>query len=331
MIKILITGVGGGVGQSIVKSLQDMPYSLIGVDGEVLGTGLYAVQKAYQVPYACHPAYIEKLIEICKIENCSFIFPGLDAELPVLSRQVTRFKEIGVEPIVSSPEVIDICDDKLTTYQFLTSHHFNVPCTRPLSHDIARHISFPLVLKPMKGGARSRGVFIISNERELSFRLGTLDVGNYVAQEYIEGGEYTCGTVNFGGHCYGCIVMKRILRDGDTYKAFVVRDSNLDRYVRKLAEVLGPFGPCNFQLRIKDGKPYIFEINARCSGTTHSRALAGFNEPLMTVEYLTTGKMPFFQIREISVLRYWKELVIENSRIAMLKEQRWLNGDGSKL
>jgi carbamoyl-phosphate synthase large subunit len=331
MTKVMVTGIGGGVGQSIIKCLQGSAYSVIGVDGEALGTGLYAVEKAYKVPYASDPGYVKKVIEICKSEDCSFIFPGLDVELTVLSREVQRFRNIGVIPIVRSSEVIDTCDDKLTTYQFLIEHGFNAPLTLPLADNVTRYMSFPIVLKPKKGGARSRGVFVVSDKRELIFRLSTLDVNNYVAQEYIEGAEYTCGSVNFEGHCYGTIVMRRVLRNGDTYQAFVVMDSPMRAYVKMVAEAMKPFGPCNFQMRLKDGKPYIFEINARCSGTTYSRALAGFNEPLMVVDYLTRGKPPAYEIREISILRYWKELVVENFRIAMLQEGGVLKGDGSRL
>ena len=73
-IKIAITGVGGGVGQSIVKSLQDTDYDLVGLDGELLGTGVYAVQTAYKIPYAKSPEFIPVLLDICKRENIKIIF-----------------------------------------------------------------------------------------------------------------------------------------------------------------------------------------------------------------------------------------------------------------
>ena len=331
MTVALVTGVGGGVGQSIIKSLQDTSYTVIGADGELLGTGLYAVTKAYSVPYVSAPGYIERLIEICQSNNCSLIFPGLDAELLVLSREAHKFREMGVIPIVSPSEIVEIADDKLQTYQFLTNSGFKAPLTFPLSDNITRYLPFPIIIKPKKGGARSKGVFVISNESELSSKLSSLDLKKYVAQEYIEGDEYTCGTINFEGRCYGSIVMRRILREGDTYKAFVVKDSYINTHIRAVAEVLKPFGSCNFQLRVKDGEPYIFEINARCSGTTYSRTLAGFNEPLMIADYLLYGKLPTYEIQEISILRYWKELVVDNVRIRELQEHGTISSNGSRL
>jgi carbamoyl-phosphate synthase large subunit len=328
---ILVTGVGGGVGQSIVKSLQDSRYRVIGADSESLATGLYAVEKAYRVPFASDPAYIERILEICVREKCALIFPGIDAELGVLSQESQRLKAAGVVPVVSSPEVIKICDNKLVTYQFLVAHGFHAPRTLPFTDNVIHELSYPMVLKPMKGGARSQGVFVVREEQEFLFRLATLDCRNYVVQEYIPGDEYTCGSVNVDGHCYGTIVMRRILRDGDTYKAFISSEPRIHAQVRAVVEALQPFGACNVQLRLRDEIPYIFEINARCSGTTYCRSLAGYNEPLMVADWLLFGKKPNYHIREISILRYWKEFVVENSRIEAIKAEGVLHGNGVNL
>jgi carbamoyl-phosphate synthase large subunit len=329
--KVLVTGVGGGVGLSIIKCLQGSPYTVIGADGESLGTGLYAVPKAYKIPYASDPAYVRRVLDICKIEGCLLIFPGLDAELPVLSQHADLFRQQGIIPVISSPDVVNISDDKLATYQFLVDQGFDAPSTVDLSGENVRDLGFPLVLKPRKGGARSRGVYVLHNQQELDSKLSALDLGKYVAQEYIEGDEYTCGSVCLEGSFYGPIVMRRILRDGDTYKAFVVSDPNIQAHVRSAAERLRPFGACNFQLRMRNGRPYIFEINARCSGTTYARSLAGFNEPLMVADFLLLGKSPTCEIRNIAIFRYWKELVVDNSRIEILERTGVIEGDASSL
>jgi carbamoyl-phosphate synthase large subunit len=330
MPTVLVTGVGGGVGQSIVKSLQGSPYTVVGADSESLATGLYAVGKGYRVPYASAPGYVERLLEICAVENCELILPGLDAELPVLAREAEKFRRSGVTPVVSSPEVVEIADDKLATYKFLSEGGFHAPLTLPVRENL-NQLSFPFVLKPRRGGARSRGVFVVANERELSHRLLDIDPDNYVAQEYIAGDEYTCGSVNFAGRCYGTIVMRRILRDGDTYKAFVEETPSIKHYVKSVAEALTPFGGCNFQFRLKNGEPCIFEINARHSGTTHGRTLAGFNEPLMVADYVLQGRLPDYKISEIAILRYWKELIVEDHRIASLLNTGVVSNDKVEL
>jgi carbamoyl-phosphate synthase large subunit len=332
MANILVTGVGGGVGQGIIKSLQGSPHTVIGADGELLGTGLYAAARAYTVPYAARPEYIDRIVEVCRKESCALVFPGMDAELIVLSRAAARIKsKAGATVVASPPPVVDICDDKLLTAQFLSRHGFPAPRTFPFTAEAARELGFPHVIKPMRAGARSRGVHLIRDARELDFRLATVDAKNYVAQEFLDGEEYTCGSVTFDGRCHGIIVMRRILRDGDTYKAFVSDNPAIHRHVREVAEALKPFGPCNFQLRLVKGVPHMFEFNARCSGTTYSRTLAGFNEPLMTIEHLLDGRTPAYSIREVSILRYWNELVVDNARISDLEAHGRIEGNGSRL
>jgi carbamoyl-phosphate synthase large subunit len=331
MKSILVTGAGGGVGQSILKSLQNTPYRVVAADGETLGTGLFAAPRGYKIPYASHSGFIPALLDICKKEDCALLFPGLDAELPVLAGAVERFRAAGMTAVVSNPRVVDISDDKLLTAQFLADHGFPSPMTYALDEVPADFKQFPAILKPRKGGARSHGVFVVRERTELEHRKSSLDAGNYVLQEQIIGDEYTCGTVNFDGRCFGAIVMRRILRDGDTYKAFVHKDPKLTDFVTKVAQALKPFGACNFQLRLRDGVPYIFEFNARCSGTTYCRTLAGFNEPVMVANHLLKGEQPKHEIREISVLRYWKELVVDNARVEEMRKSGQVNGDGSQL
>jgi len=325
-VSILVTGAGGGVGQSIIKSLQDTEYRVVAANADALGTGLHVAAKSYTVPHAHASHYVERLLEICRAEECRLLFPGLDTELAVLAASRDRFDAQGTRVVVSRPEVVALADDKLATHDFVAEHKFPAPATFRLASNITEQLPLPFIIKPQTGGARSQGIHLIREHDELAYRLQTVDVANYVAQEYIEGDEYTCGTVNLDGRCHGVIVMKRVLRDGDTYQAFVVRDPIIEACVRAAADVLGPFGACNFQLRVREGVPFIFEINARCSGTTYCRTLAGFNEPRMIADYLVHGREPAFEIEEITVLRYWKELVVRNDRIEALRNAGSIDG-----
>jgi carbamoyl-phosphate synthase large subunit len=330
-MNIAVTGVGGGVGQSIVKALQSTEYDIVGINSEELGVGLYAIRRAYLGLYAKDPQFVEKLVEICKKENCTVIFPGLDAELAPLSDNTEKLKKNGILPIVSNPSVVSICGDKLKTYEFLKNNNFPCPKTYRLK-DYSFELDFPVVLKPQKGGHRSIGEFVVSNRKELEKCSADIDADNYVVQECVEGDEYTCGTVSFEDHCVGAILMKRELRAGDTYRAFVLKDEKLSGFVKKVINTLKPFGACNVQLRMREGVPYIFEFNARCSGTTASRALAGFNEPKMICDYVSKGvKNPHFEIREIAILRYWKELVVDYDKIEEMKSKGFVENEEIKL
>jgi carbamoyl-phosphate synthase large subunit len=331
MIRVLVTGVGSGIGQSILKCFQDSDYKVVGADADPLAAGLYAVPKSYRIPLASAPDYVPRLLELCCAEGCKLIFPGVEPELMVLARSAIKFRTVGIIPVVCDPNVITLCDDKLATAEFLSQRGFKAPRTLLPEDAALMALSFPVVLKPKAGGARSRGVFLVHTREELDTRLSEVDRSNYVVQEYLPGDDYTCGSVTFEGRCYGTIVMRRTLRDGDTYKAFVINDPIINDHVRRVAEELGPFGACNFQLRLKDGDPYIFEINSRCSGTTYGRACAGFNEPVMIADFLLKGKTPSYSVREVTILRYWKELLVENSAISTLEREGSWVGSGGRL
>jgi carbamoyl-phosphate synthase large subunit len=328
---VLLTGVGGIVGQGMLKSLAKTAHRLIGVDSSELAAGLYATERGYLVPPVQDPAYADTLLGLCVREGVKYVFSGLDMELPILARVAPRFRERGVTIVISSPEVVDLSDDKLATVRFLESRGLAFPRTVDLSEGSAREFGLPVVLKPRRGGSRSQGVFVVRDERELDYRLSTIDVRNYVAQEFLDGDEFSAGSLTFEGRCMGAMVMRRTLRDGDTHKAFVFRDPAVDAYIARVAEELKPFGPCNFQFRMRRGVPYIFEINPRISGGACMRALAGFNEALMTIEYLENGTIPAWQVRPVSVFRYWKEMVVEDARIEEVRRTGGVKGLGQNL
>ncbi len=314
---VLVTGVGGGVGQSIIKALADSGVRVVGADADDRAAGLQAVPVACRIPRADDPAFVASLMELCAREGCALVFPGLDPELPVLASAAGQFAAAGVTTIVSEPHVIRICDDKFETAAFLARNSLAAPETTPYRPDIDPS-RLPIVLKPRRGGSRSAGVFTVTTPGQLRTAQEMIDPANCVIQEYLPGPEYTCGTVNLGGQCHGPIVMRRQLRGGDTYRAEVIRDSSIESYVAAAAAALQPFGACNFQLRLRGGEPVIFEINPRCSGTTAARAMAGFNEPLMITEYLLHGRPPEYSIMQLTILRYWAELIASDGRLADL-------------
>ncbi len=321
-VKIGITGVGGGAGQSIIKALQNSDYELIGMDGEVLGTGLYVTPKSYIIPYANSTEFIPTLLSICERDEIKVLFPGLDAELAPLAKARDQFENAGTKVIVSDLPVVEISDDKLKTFEVLTNLGFSVPNTVTLSDFVksSKNFLYPIIVKQQVGGARSKNVYFFKQQAQFDSFLKTLSsFDGFIVQEYIDGDEYTCGSVNLAGECKGVIVMRRILRDGDTYKCFTERNEVIEKTVLDLVNAIKPNGACNVQLRIKNGLPYIFEINARCSGTTAARALSGFNEPKAIVDYLIKGIEPVFMIKPQTILRYWKEIVVTNESVEQVR------------
>ena len=112
------------------------------------------------------------------------------------------------------------------------------------------------------------------------------------------------------------IVMRRDLRDGNTYRAYVDHFPELNAQVRLLAEALKPHGPANFQFRLDGGQAKVFEINGRFSGTTPFRMRAGWNEVEHTLRRLVLGERPPAPtIEPMVILRHWTETVVSPAKV----------------
>ena len=115
--------------------------------------------------------------------------------------------------------------------------------------------------------------------------------------------------------------MRRDLKDGNTYRAYVEPNSSFNDFLSKIAEKLGGLGPLNFQFRPDGGVPKIFEINARFSGTTPLRAYAGFNEVDHIVRHFVLGEeIPEPQLRPLMILRYWNEILTDVEQVSTLRD-----------
>lgn len=315
-MKVLVTGAGSLLGQGIIRALRasSLHASIVAVDPSPLAAGLYWVEAPYVVPPVAEAPYLERIEEILSRERPDAVLIGTDVELGVFAEHRTRLeRRWGTHVVVSSPEVVAIADDKWETYRFLRAHGFPVPdsCLPGAERDLVGRVGFPLVVKP-RVGARSKGLCVARNWREL--RAALRAAAPVIVQECVgtDETEYTAGALCFDGRWAGSIVMRRDLRDGNTFRAFVEEYPELNAAVREWTEALRPWGPVNFQFRIDEGRPKVFEINARFSGTTPLRAHAGFNEVEMVLRRALGGEPagpPL--IRRATILRHWSETVVE--------------------
>jgi len=320
-MKVLVTGAGALLGQGVIRALRasSLGAEIVAVDPSPLSAGLYWADRAHLVPLAKDPTYLDRLRAIVREERPDALLVGTDVELPVLAAARPELeRDLGVKVLVSSPEVVAIADDKWMTAEFLRESGFPYPysCLPGGERALIGRVGFPLVVKP-RVGARSVGVHVVTGEAALARAVAEVD--NPVIQECVAtpDDEYTAGVVVCDGTSRASIVMRRDLRDGNTYRAWTGAYPELNAFVRGVADRLRPHGPVNFQLRLGRSGPTIFEINARFSGTTPLRALAGFNEVEMLLRWLIEGT-PVTQpaVREVVILRNWSETVVEPGRIA---------------
>lgn len=324
-LKALVTGGGAVLGQGIIKALRgsSLKAEIVAVDPNPLSSGLYWADRGYRVPLASQPGYREAIWDILEREHPDTILVGTDVELAFFAEHRTMIEEaFNATVVVSDPQVVAIAEDKYETYRFMQRKGFHPPASA-LPEDaealsrLIRDVGFPLVVKP-RIGARSAGVSVVHDETALARTLEGRQ--GLIVQECVgtDDSEYTAGVLVFDGKTQASIVLRRDLRDGNTYRAYAGNYSHLNAQVQAFGEALAPFGPANFQFRTDpDGTARVFEINARFSGTTPMRAMLGFNEVEMCIRKLLHGtaiEQP--EGRPGVILRYLQEMYVPEEQIA---------------
>lgn len=325
MTKVLVTGAGALLGQGIIRSLQRsaMKVEIVAVDPNPYSAGLFWAERGHLVPYARDSGYMARIRELLASERPQAVLVGTDVELAVFAEHREALEEeFATKILVSSPRVVAIADDKYLTFQFLRDAGFAFPesCLPGEEEKLIAKVGFPLVVKPRRG-ARSIGLSIVHDRAELAAAVSAAP--GAVIQEHVGDSEqeYTAGVIVFPNQEIASIVMRRDLRDGNTYRAFVDDYPQLNAAVRQVAAVLQPFGPANFQFRIgKGGEVKVFEINARFSGTTPLRCHAGFNEVEMCLGHIMSGEAIVQPAsRRLVILRHWSETVVSPSEVAAIR------------
>jgi len=329
-IRVLITGVGGGsIGSQVCKALH-----LGSHQHEVVVTNttksLMAIAKAkhYEVlPPATSDIYMDSLLALINKYRIQFLIPGSEPELVKISQCRDTLSHTGVHILINANDVIATCVDKIKAINYLSVHGIRVPKTFEISN-IAEleklNANFPYIVKPSQGGGGSAATFLAQDMHELQFFVDYLLQYGYrpLAQEYIGSAEneYTVGVLHMpDGTLAGTVILHRYILSGLSNRLRIpnrTRRNELGNVLaissgisqgkivdfppvrtqaEAIAHALGSTGPLNIQGRW-DGKQFIpFEINPRFSGTTPMRAIAGVNEPELTINwYLGLSQSPVY-------------------------------------
>jgi carbamoyl-phosphate synthase large subunit len=171
-------------------------------------------------------------------------------------------------------------------------------------------------------------VFLAENEKEALFFIEFIESRNLAVcvQEYIEAlDEYTVGVLSSrDGRVISSIALKRNLSSklsrAMSYGNRVISSGwsqgvieefpDICDHAEKIAKGLGSAWALNIQGRVKDGIFVPFEVNARHSGTSYMRALAGINEPVIALDSIFFSNVELsFKIRRGSYMRILTEKV----------------------
>jgi carbamoyl-phosphate synthase large subunit len=322
---VLVTSAGSIVAQGIIKSLnlankeKDNPvkYHIIGADMSPDAAGLYRVDEGVLVPPASSDDYTEQLISLCRQREVKAIFVGSDDELLTVARAQAQIeRETAARVLVGPFDLISKARDKWKTYEFCKKNDLpHAASALPSDREkFAEEFGFPLVVKPREGYGSVH--FIIAKSREeMDFSIQAIEKAGWhaILQEFLEGEEFTTGiTVDTSGKkIMSSISMKKIIKHGQTYKAFVDDFALVRESAEKFAGKLGAKGATNIQAKLQQDKPVIFEVNPRFSASCPIRAVAGVNEPdIVFRNEVIKEEVDIKVYKKMFCMRYWNEVYI---------------------
>jgi carbamoyl-phosphate synthase large subunit len=255
--------------------------SFLGTDKTELSSALQLCDKKFLVKPTTHAGYIKQLLSIAKTNKVKLLIPTVDLDLKLLAQNKPKFAKLGCCVLISTPDVVDICQDKRKTYRFLLENGFDTPVTMSMHSALAKqNLGWPRFVKPWDGYA-SRGNAIVENRKELL--VFAKKIPNPICQEFIKGTEHTCDVyVDFNMTARCVVPRKRIeVRAGEVSKGQVVKHPLIMSESAKLVETLGA-GPGVITLQLfltRDNKIKFIEINPRFGGGVPLSIKAGANFP----------------------------------------------------
>ncbi|MCM1048301.1 MAG: ATP-grasp domain-containing protein [Clostridiales bacterium] len=308
-MNILLTSAGRR--SYLVKYFKDVlgdTGTVHAANSSIYSSAMEAADKAVCTPIIYSDKYISFLLEYCKNEKINVIIPLFDIDIPVLARSRERFDEIGVRLIVSDMEIVEICNDKWLTYQFLEKNGFYVPQT---FYDLQavldalqnKLVCFPMVIKP-RWGMGSIDMYEAENEEELNVLFKKAKRGIFdsylkyeseadvekcvIIQQKINGQEYGIDIINdLNGSYRSTVIRKKIsMRSGETDCAKIVENPAIRETAERLAVLTKHIGNMDVDMFVSDDKVYVLEMNARFGGGYPFSHIAGVDLPRAIIQWL---------------------------------------------
>jgi carbamoyl-phosphate synthase large subunit len=308
-LRILLTSVGRR--SYLVKYFQ----SALGDSGEVHVANSTAITPVFTLtnkhvvaPLIHDSSYIPFLLDYCRKNQISVLISLFDIDLPVLAANKQNFSDAGVEVIVSSEAVINVCNDKWETFLFCKKYGFNTPNTYlslNSAHDAicSDELHFPVIVKP-RMGMGSIGVFEAANEAEMDVFYAKVEAqimstylkyesaGNedkmVLIQEKLRGIEHGLDVINNLNGDYQSTITKRKLamRAGETDCSETIENKTLNNLGERIGKTLRHLSNLDVDVFLVDDTPYILEMNARFGGGYPFSHMAGVNLPLAIIKWI---------------------------------------------
>ena len=293
-LKILVSAVGGDLGQSVVKCLRDSNSkpTIWGCDMNPYAGGKKDVDEFYQSPPVDEKQqYQDFLLDNIARGKINYVFLLAEVEIIFFNEHREIFQDTGATFVVSEKAIIDTFMDKYRTVQFFKEKGIAYPMTW-LPPDYQGQLGYPLILKKRRGSGGQR-LFKVNDEEELHFYLKRHQ--DMIIQEYLPGNdnEYTAGLFSDGESLHTITFKRTLAPGGFSQQVEVMDDETITQFPLQLAQALEFKGSLNVQFRKTERGCIPFEINPRFSSTVYFRHCFGFKDVWWWLEVLA-GRRPAY-------------------------------------
>jgi carbamoyl-phosphate synthase large subunit len=330
----MVPGAAGPAGINTIKSLRMGGYSgsIIATDSSRLASGFYLASKHYILPQVSQEQeYAEKLLSVVSDENVQIMMPSSGYDIYAYSKLKNQLEKRGARPVVSSRHSLEICRDKLLTYQSLV-HKFGHEVLPFTTSDPNKISQFPIIAKP-RFGKGSKNVVKIDNETDLQYVMSKFDDEDMIFQEFLPGEEYSVDVLsNLSEKPLLAVPRLRLqTKAGISTQGKIQRNAELESLCMNIAKSVGIVGPSCIQMKrstLDRGAGRLFkliEINARMGGGTIFTTLAGANFPKIILDMVEGKEIVIPKISEIMVIRYYQEIVINDSGFDIMNKAQVTN------
>jgi carbamoyl-phosphate synthase large subunit len=308
---------------------------ILACDADPNAPALQMADDAFVVPPVDAADYIDRLVDLCARHEVGLLIPAFEPELPLLAARRSDFTAVGTDVLVSTPEVVATCYDKVATAAFLADIGVRSPRSY-LSLESATtalragEIAFPVMVKP-RFGVSSIGLQMAEDDEGLAFAVrecrkriatsflaatGATDPDTSVlVQEALVGQEYGLDIVNDLDCRYACTFVKRKLRmrAGQTDRATTVDDPRLQAIGELIGRRLGHRGIMDCDAFVDGDDICVIDLNPRFGGGYPFSHLAGADLPAALIAWAQGERVDPAWLRvapNVTIARYDQFVVV---------------------
>ncbi len=278
----------------------------------------------YDEPVTDGDEYVDDCVRFCREHEIDVFVPR--RKLLDISRNMDKFREIGVKVMVDDYSRLELLADKAHTYDlFREQEGLAIPDYRIVN----KAEEFEQAYLELKSKYSQICVKFVLDEGGMSFRkiseqenpynLLKMYAGNSITFErykewlkeiepfdslmvmpYLPGKEISVDCLSTSS---GLIAVPRY--KGAARHEEIIYDDRIMNMVNNIMETVRLEYPCNIQFKMKEDEPYLLEINTRMSGGLQMSCLAtGVNIPNIALNKLLGREIPWSYERKNSIVSY---------------------------